>query len=113
MECFMRSTTDLQWSCSISIRSQQGPVPFAPIIYDRSSVELWIRRAQAALLSPHRPHTDFLTKSEHELKNEVDPRRLQFSKQSVLVEIKDPQSSDLNFVDLPGQFECYINVNRV
>ena len=48
----MRSTTDLQWSCSISIWLQQGPVPFASIIYDRQSVELWIRRTQAAVLPP-------------------------------------------------------------
>lgn len=66
-------------------------------------MEIWIRRAQAAVLSPHRPETDFLKKSEQELKTEVDQERLLFSKNSVRVDIMDPESPNLDFVDLPGE----------
>ena len=107
MECIMRSTNSA-WSCSISLQFDKGGsrtvIPFGSKIYTRSEVEIWIRRAQAAVLSPHRPETDFLKKSEHELKTEVDPKRLEFSKDSVRVDIMDPESPNLDFVDLPGEF---------
>lgn len=103
----MRSTTGV-WSCSISLQFDNGGSrivqPFGSKIYTRSEVEIWIRRAQAAVLSPHRPETDFIKKSEYELKSEVDPKRLQFSKNSVRVDIMDPESPNLDFVDLPGEF---------
>jgi vacuolar protein sorting-associated protein 1 len=103
----MRSSTGV-WSCSISLQFDNGSsrtvTPFGSKIYTRSEVEIWIRRAQAAVLSPHRPETDFLKKSEHELKTEVDPKRLEFSKDSVRVDIMDPESPNLDFVDLPGEF---------
>ena len=112
MECTMRSTTDM-WSCSISLKfgfdgdgkpiASPGIVPFGHKIHDRSSVDLWIRRAQAAILSPHHHHSEFLKKSKHALK-EADPQRLQFSRNSVCIEINDPESPDLDFVDLPGEF---------
>lgn len=102
----MRSTTGV-WSCSISLQidddGRRTVLPFGSKIYTRSEVEIWIRRAQAAVLSPHRSETDFLKKSEHELKTEVDPERLQFSKNSVRVDIMDPESPNLDFVDLPGE----------
>ena len=103
----MRSTTGV-WSCSISLQfdedGRRTVQPFGSKIYNRSEVELWIRRAQAAVLSPHRPPTDFLKQSEHDLKTGVDPERLQFSKDSVRVDIMDPESPNLDFVDLPGKF---------
>ena len=111
----MRSTTGV-WSCSISLQFDNGGSrtvkPFGGKIYSRSEVEIWIRRAQAAVLSPHRPEADFLKKSEHELKTEVDPKRLEFSKDSVRVDIMDPESPNLDFVDLPGEFLHVILVKR-
>ena len=102
----MRSTTGV-WSCSISLQidkdGRRTVLPFGSTIYNRSNVEIWIRRAQAAVLSPHRPEADFLRKSEQELKTEVDTERLPFSKNSVRVEIMDPESPNLDFVDLPGE----------
>lgn len=102
----MRSTSG-NWSCSISLQIDEDErrtvLPFGSKIYTRSDVELWIRRAQAAVLSPHRPPSDFLKLSEHELKTGVDPERLQFSKNSVRVDIMDPESPNLDFVDLPGE----------
>jgi hypothetical protein len=77
----MRSTTGV-WSCSISLQIDRDgrriKLPFGSTIYNRSNVEIWIRRAQAAVLSPHRSEADFLKKSEQELKGEVDPDRLLF-----------------------------------
>ena len=103
----MRSTTGV-WSCSISLQIDENGrrtvQPFGSTIYNRSNVELGIRRAQAAVLSPHRPAIDFLKKSEQDLKTEVDSERLQFSKNSVRVDIMDPESPNLDFVDLPGGF---------
>ena len=114
MECIIRSTTQTtdSWCCRISIKFNKpdddgrditSTIPFGDFIYERSSVDLWIRRAQVAALSPHRSPMEFLTKSETELKNEVDPRRKQFSKDRVIVEITDSNSPDLDFVDLPGE----------
>ena len=103
----MRSTTGV-WSCSISLQfdehGRRTVRPFGSTIYNRSNVEIWIRRAQAAVLSPHRPESDFLKKSEQELKTEVDTDRLPFSINSVRVDIMDPESPNLDFVDLPGEF---------
>ena len=86
MECIMRSTTGV-WSCSISLQIEKDGrrtvIPFGSTIYNRSNVEIGIRRAQAAVLSPHRSETDFLKKAEQDLKTEVDPERLQFSENSV------------------------------
>ena len=107
MECIMRSTTGV-WSCFISLQidkdGRRTVLPFGNTIYSRSNVEIGIRRAQTAVLSPHRPETDFLKKSEQELKTEVDSERLQFSKNSFRVDIMDPESPNLDFVDLPGEF---------
>ncbi|KAF8808851.1 hypothetical protein BYT27DRAFT_7188333 [Phlegmacium glaucopus] len=111
MECTMRSTTE-SWSCSISLKlgydglgarlESTTIIPFGLRIHDRSSVDLWIRRAQAAILSSRRDYREFYGKSEPELKNDDDPQRLQFSKNSVCIDIYDPESPNLDFVDLPG-----------
>lgn len=100
------------WSCSISLQfdedGRRTVRPFGSTIYNKSNVEIWIRRAQAAVLSPHRPEAYFLKKSEQELKTEVDTERLAFSTNSVRVEIMDPESPNLDFVDLPGEFTCNV-----
>lgn len=112
MECAMSSDAK-SWSCSIEIRfefdSQGVPQPprtepFGPTIEARAEVDLWIRRAQAAVLSPHRPRSDFLAMSENALKQNSrnDTKILQFSRNVVQVSVKDPDITDLNFVDLPG-----------
>ena len=64
-----------------------------------------IRRAQAAILSPHRSSEDFLDKSYQELKEitESDEDILEFSRNAVMVDIEDPNGTDLFFVDLPGK----------
>ncbi|KAJ7841840.1 P-loop containing nucleoside triphosphate hydrolase protein [Mycena leptocephala] len=93
------------WSCKISLRFDYNSLgakvetatyAFGPTITDKAL-------AQAAILSPHLPHQDFCTKTEHELRNPpADVERLLFSKNAVLVLLCDPTITDLSFVDLPG-----------
>ncbi|KAJ7640281.1 P-loop containing nucleoside triphosphate hydrolase protein [Mycena polygramma] len=112
MECTMSSSADT-WSCRISLRLDYNSdgskmetavtYAFGSTITNKNVVELWLRRAQAAILSPHLPHEDFWGKTEHELRNPpADPERLPFSKNAVLVLLCDPKITDLSFVDLPG-----------
>jgi hypothetical protein len=83
---------------------------FGPVIENQSHVELWIRRAQAAVLSPHRPRSDFLTMSESEIRENArtDAAILPFSKNVVQVSLNDPNATDLSFVDLPGKVSYLI-----
>ncbi|KAG6805950.1 hypothetical protein H0H93_003771, partial [Arthromyces matolae] len=75
-------------------------IPFGPVLTDKKDVELYIRRAQAALLSPQIPHEEFWTKKEKELK--TGPRAFDFSRNVVCVHVSDPDLTELSFVDLPG-----------
>lgn len=118
MECSMSRTTDA-WSCSISLRfdydldgshSHQSAVPFGPTLRAKSDVEIWLRRAQAAILSPHVRSETFHKLSYQELRNTAaDRRTLKFSKNVVVVDIQDPDATDLSFVDLPGEFKAYLS----
>ncbi|KAG6914012.1 hypothetical protein DXG01_002930, partial [Tephrocybe rancida] len=109
MECSM-STAEKTWSCRISLRISYGAdgtlnasthtQQFGPIITDKKDVELWIRRAQAAILNPSIPESEYLEKTEKDLKQGT--RALQFSKNVVCVHVSDPELTDLSFIDLPG-----------
>ncbi|KDR71864.1 hypothetical protein GALMADRAFT_253646 [Galerina marginata CBS 339.88] len=113
MDCTMSSNTN-SWSCTIELRRDFGTdgnrltnptiETFGQVIENRSLVELQIRRAQAAILSPHRPASDFygLSKAELGANAKNDQNILQFSKNVVQVNVKDPNATDLTFVDLPG-----------
>lgn len=104
-----------EWSCTIElcceydsndsqITNSSDPIAFGGVIHDKTAVELWIRRAQAAILSPHRDPTEFLKMTKAELKSnaESDPDILQFSRNSVRVNVSDPDATNISFVDLPG-----------
>jgi vacuolar protein sorting-associated protein 1 len=76
------------WSCQISVRydyDRKGirlpmsqVIQFGPKMSDKSDVELWMRRAQAAILSPHQDYRLFYHKNKEELRNlrNVDPKVL-------------------------------------
>lgn len=111
------SSSAQSWSCTIALRrhtSVQGnlnspgaptTVRFGPEITDRKAIELWLRRAQSAILSPHvANHEEFYKKSETDLRNlmKTDKNMLPFSKDVVVVNVRDPKLTDLSFVDLPG-----------
>ncbi|KAF8193681.1 P-loop containing nucleoside triphosphate hydrolase protein [Pholiota molesta] len=114
MVCTMSSDAS-SWSCRIEISYEYNadgtPLgsnrtePFGPaLIGDKDAVELWIRRAQAAILSPHRPPSFFVNLTAAELRNNAksDMDILPFSKNVVHVKVQDPEATDLSFVDLPG-----------
>lgn len=115
MECSLISTGSGEaWSCQITLRldfdshgQPRAPprtISFGPLITNRTDVEIWLRRAQAAILSPHREAAEFHALNREDLRNlsTVDPQTLKFSRNSVVVDISDPDVTDLLFVDLPG-----------
>ena len=114
MECSMSSNADA-WSCQITLRRSVDAdghdlataerVPFGPLLTDKESVEMWLRRAQAAILSPHMEHDEFYGKTLEDLQEAMrnDQNVLPFSKNVIQVEVKDPELTDLSFIDLPGK----------
>ncbi|KAK0214373.1 P-loop containing nucleoside triphosphate hydrolase protein [Armillaria fumosa] len=113
MECTMLSSSPT-WSCMIYLNIKYGSdggelaisdkIQFGPVITDKDAVEVWIRRAQAAILCQHRPKEDFMNMGMRELRNlaTTDSRMLSFSRNIVQVELRDPDLTDLSFIDLPG-----------
>ncbi|KAH7908747.1 P-loop containing nucleoside triphosphate hydrolase protein [Hygrophoropsis aurantiaca] len=109
MECTM-SSEGPSWSCKITLHSdydvqnqrldRSTDVSFGPTLTNKEDVEVWLRRAQAAILNPDISSDTFHTKSLLELK--TFKRTLQFSKNVVRVHIRDPEATDLSFYDLPG-----------
>lgn len=102
------------WSCQISLRIEYDdkgvllPGPrthvFGPVLTNKNQFEISLRRAQAAILNPHRSHDAFLQMTVQELKDigQSDPKCLKFSKNIVSVDIADPEATDLLFADMPG-----------
>ncbi|KAI0665083.1 P-loop containing nucleoside triphosphate hydrolase protein [Cubamyces menziesii] len=112
MECTIL-TTEFKWSCSISLRvvedgreGEPNLYPFSPKLTTPGDVELWIRRAQAAVLCPHLSRASFTSMSYDDLKaiadHTSDPAVLKFTQSVVVIDIEDPRGADLSFVDLPG-----------
>jgi vacuolar protein sorting-associated protein 1 len=118
------SSSAVTWSCDISLRTDydadghlidlksKPTVPFSPHITDKKDVEIWLRRAQAAILSPHVSSSQFMSKDIETLRDLAtsDPQSLRFSKNVVVVDIKDPDAVDLSFVDLPGMILIHLRV---
>ncbi|KAF8434537.1 P-loop containing nucleoside triphosphate hydrolase protein [Boletus edulis BED1] len=111
MECTMSSSATT-WSCRIKLRfdydssghssQQQKEISFGPTITDKNEVDIWLRRAQAAILNPNDPPESFHRKSIQELRNLTATNSLKFSRNVVSIFIEDPSATDLSFVDLPG-----------
>lgn len=110
------STSAKSWSCAIWLRTSYDAdgialaapqsEPFSPILTNKKHVEIWLRRAQAAVLNPTIASKEFAAKTEAELRNAAkDPasRALPFSKNTVYIEVNDPDATDLSFIDLPGK----------
>ncbi len=107
MECtILTSSTD--WSCTISLRGAGINTAFSPVLTSKDVVELWIRRAQAAVLCPHLDRKIFETMSREQIKQAtdctIDADVKRFSNTVVEVKILDPNGTDLVFVDLPGAY---------
>lgn len=74
------------------------------MITEKANVEIWLRRAQGAILSPHRDPTELFTLNREQLRGLLgsDASVLKFSRNTVVVDIREPGATDLAFVDLPG-----------
>jgi hypothetical protein len=106
------STASESWSCNISLCRntvdrhgdlRTEPTAFGPTITDKGEIELWLRRAQAAVLSPRVDPDEFLSMTIEELREVIRTEdALPFSEDMVEVDVKDPDLTDLHFVDLPG-----------
>lgn len=104
----LRITTDAKGQPLGQSRNES----FGPPIYDKQEVEDRIRRAQLAILNPHRPAASFLKGDESDgddmsptSDDEVfgeGPQSLTFSMNCVSLAISGPSVADLSFVDLPG-----------
>ncbi|KAF9220693.1 hypothetical protein BS17DRAFT_882330 [Gyrodon lividus] len=111
MECIMSSSATT-WSCTIKLRfdydSSGRPlprskvVPFGTLITDRNDVDIWLRRAQAAILNPGVPPENFHKKTVTELRTISSSTSLKFSRNAVTIAIEDPGAINLSFIDLPG-----------
>ncbi|KAL0567361.1 hypothetical protein V5O48_014635 [Marasmius crinis-equi] len=116
MECTMSIAPT--WSCNIYLRRivpqevghpgdpivQTPKQEFATAIPDPRSLELWLRRAQAAILCPHRDPSEFRGMGADAIRTLLkdDDNALPFSYDVVGVEVKGPEATPLTFVDLPG-----------
>lgn len=107
------SSDSSTWSCTITLRMEFEPngTP-KPVSHTetfatttrKDDVEIYLRRAQAAILSTKRRPAFFLKKSAKELKELAsDDGVLPFSKNTIEVSLKSPTVTDLAFVDLPGR----------
>lgn len=110
----MGPSSDERWYCDITLRYEYDDIGirlgspktevFCPRIQKKGEVDLWLRRAQMAMLSPHKPHQDFAQMSQDDLRyvSGSDSRVRKFSRNTICVDIKDPEATNLSFLDLPG-----------
>jgi vacuolar protein sorting-associated protein 1 len=108
----MGDSADSPWSCKISLcrssSAESSPIPFGSVLTlaQKPEVELWLRRAQAAILSPHRQPEVFHVMGRDEIARVYgsDTMMKKFSRDLVVMEIVDPEGGGcLSFVDLPGR----------
>lgn len=107
-----------KWNCSIKLRLEfenSGSPKLDPVtihftdLANPDEVDLWLKRAQAAVLFPgtlDEAQADTLRgKTSDEIKaiQETKGVSLPFSFNTVELYVQDPQGTHLSFVDLPGE----------
>jgi len=75
-------------------------IQFGQDITEKFEVTERIRRAQRAILSPSTAADDFLSGAE----SDFGPSEILFSSNCIVLNIRGPDITDLNFIDLPGSF---------
>ncbi|KAF5335752.1 hypothetical protein D9611_009702 [Ephemerocybe angulata] len=107
MQCTMIRSSGA-WSCRITLqfsydsKGQDRVPPVAKFFCELSNpkdVEIWLKRAQAAILSPDADPDDFRDLTVDDLKA---LKTLPFSLNTIELLVRDPEGTDLCFVDLPG-----------
>lgn len=109
MECRL-ANSDEPWQCQILLRREthedghRAPSKeecFGPLLYDKSELEVMIRRAQLAILNPGIPAKTFETL---DVDSYTKPeKQLDFSSDVVCLDLCGPGLPDLSFIDLPGK----------
>jgi vacuolar protein sorting-associated protein 1 len=108
MQCTLMRA-DGPWSCEINLHfayDADGTAMTPPLsvafktVHHPKDVEIWLRRAQAAILCPAANPSEFHKKTAEELKR---MQTLPFSPNTIELLVRDPDGSDLCFVDLPGE----------
>lgn len=94
-QVLLRNEKDVKGNKLPEIREDK----FGPAIFDKSSLEQMLRRAQLAILNPSLPTKQFETVDTDGL---IDLTELQFSPNVVCVDISGPGVTNLSFIDLPG-----------
>ena len=114
MECRL-SESSKEWSCQVSIRWEFNgdgtrldtvqEVPFGPPLTNKEHVEITLRRAQAAVLNPARPQSDYLHMDINidTLQSDNENHQLKFSSNAVCLDLQGPEFTELAFIDLSGQ----------
>lgn len=105
------------WACHILIRWEFGEdgsledevieEPFGNPIFEKDEVEIMLRRAQTAVLNPDEDSQDFWNLTANELKGRGE-NKLQFSKNTICIDLSGPDMVDLAFVDLPGALPSFL-----
>ncbi|TFK89209.1 hypothetical protein K466DRAFT_597995 [Polyporus arcularius HHB13444] len=107
-----RTDASVPWSAQVYIRWEYDAsgkklllveeVKFGPRLEKKEDVELMLRRAQAAVLSPTRDISRFAQMDEEELRGLVSSKLNAFSKNVICIDLAGPDLVDLSFIDLPG-----------
>lgn len=82
-------------------------MPFGHVIISKKNVELALRRAQVAVLNPHIDPADILKASAEALTKQrfTSKQSLDFSRDTICIDLEGPELTDLSFVDLPGMHD--------
>ncbi len=121
MECRLTYTPDSPWRCQVILRTEFDDSTFqrlpeiaekrfgAPVT-DPSLLEDVLRRAQIAILNPSVEFSKFIDFDVSTYDSSVAPldstRQLQFSKNTVCLDLSGPDVTDLSFIDLPVSDQC-------
>ncbi|KAK7030460.1 hypothetical protein VNI00_014045 [Paramarasmius palmivorus] len=115
-ECTMIPDGSDSWYCTINLKITANGVTssqrFGPErITEKEEVELWLTRAQAAILSPDRQmeFRDLDAEALRRIMKDDD----RFSNNVIEVEVRDPDLPPLTFIDLPGLIQHHSKSNEM